>query len=264
MARRPTILLYLPETLRFLTRLPVPRFAWEPEAGPPDLDRLGPSFPLAGALIGLIGLIVHLTALVLLPGFVAATLAVGAMVLATGALHEDGFADTADGLGGMDRERRLAIMRDSRLGTFGALALMLALLLRIGALEGLAAISWAGAASALLAASSLARLGALAVVGALPSARPDGLAGRAGRPSVATLWKAGIAALAISAISLALANGWKELAGGLFLAAIAWIGIIRLASAKFGGQTGDVAGAAALTVEIAFLLGALIFARSIG
>ncbi|MCB4767932.1 adenosylcobinamide-GDP ribazoletransferase [Ancylobacter sp. Lp-2] len=260
----PTILIYLPTTLRFLTRLPVPRFSWEPEDGPPDLDRLGPCFPLAGALIGLIGLIVHLTALTILPGFIAATLAVGVMVLATGALHEDGFSDTADGLGGMTRERRLAIMRDSRLGTFGAVALLLATLLRIGALEGLATFSWAGAAGALLAAAALSRLAALGLIAALPSARPDGLAGRAGRPSRATLWKAGIAAVAISIVSVVTTMGWTAFLSGLLIALLAWSGIIRLASAKFGGQTGDVAGAAALTVEIAFLLGALIFARSIG
>ena len=264
MAFRPTIFLYLPAALRFLTRLPVPRFAWEPEDGPPDLDRLGPAFPLAGAMVGVIGVIVHLTALTLLPPFLAATLAVGALVLATGALHEDGFADTADGLGGMDRARRLAIMRDSRLGTFGAVALLLATLLRIGALEGLAALSWAGAGGALVAASALARLAALGLIGALPSARPDGLAGRAGRPAVATLWKAGIATLAICAVSIMLTMGWMGFLAGLLIAALAWIGIVRLASAKFGGQTGDVAGAAALAVEIAFLLGALIFARSIG
>lgn len=264
MALLPPPILHLPATLRFLTRLPVPRFGWEPEDGPPDLDRLGSAFPLAGAVVGLIGGGVLLAASTVLPPLLAATLAVGALAVVTGALHEDGLADTADGLGGMDREHRLAIMRDSRLGSFGAVALVLALMLRVGALEALTALSPLAAAGTLVAASVLARLAALALIAALPAARPEGLAGRAGRPSTATLWKAGIAALIISGLFAVYTMSWATLLTGFLVAGLAWSSLVRLAAAKFGGHTGDVAGAAALVVEIAFLIGALIFPPSIG
>lgn len=264
MARPTDCLTHLPAALRFLTRLPVPPIPGEPEPGPPDLDRLGPAFPLAGALIGLIGLIVHLTALTVLPVWIAALITVAVLVAITGGLHEDGLADTADALGGMSRERRLAIMRDSRLGSFGALALMLALALRVGALAELSMISVACAGGALVAASALSRLAALGLIGALPSARPDGLAGRAGRPGARSMWIAGMAGAGVAAISIVPTSSWHVLAGGAMVAALAFSSIARLAAAKFGGQTGDVAGAAALTVEIAFLIGALIFARQIG
>lgn len=268
MAIRPppvaSLLVQLPAALRFLTRLPIPRFPGEPEDGPPDLDRLGPAFPLAGALIGLIGAVVYLATLAILPPFIAATLAFAALAAITGALHEDGFADTADGLGGSSRERRLAIMRDSRIGSFGAIALILAYTLRIGAVTSLTAEGPFAAAGALVAAAALARAATLFVIAALPSARPDGLAAQAGQPKSATLWMAGIATCAVTIICVVPAMGWVPFAGGIILAVLAAFGLARLAAAKFGGQTGDIAGAAALTVEIAFLLATLIFARQIG
>src|SRR5688572_7169375 len=101
----------VPAALRFLSRLPVPRMAHEAAFdGPPDIERLGPAFPLAAAAIGLTGAL----ALVIghwlnLGSFIAATLAVGVLAMVTGALHEDGLADTADALGGMTIARRLEI-----------------------------------------------------------------------------------------------------------------------------------------------------------
>ncbi|PZF79116.1 adenosylcobinamide-GDP ribazoletransferase, partial [Jiangella anatolica] len=112
----------------FLTRLPV-------GSSPAPLDRAGAWFPLVGLLVGSVGLGVWWVADGLAGPLVAAVAAVLATVIVTGALHEDGLADTADGLwGGSTRERRLEIMRDSRLGTYGALALAGDLLLRVAVL----------------------------------------------------------------------------------------------------------------------------------
>ncbi len=257
------VLRALPAALRFLSRLPVPRLPFEPaQDGPPDLDRLAPAFPLAGALIGLTGALTALVfALIGLPAPVAATLAVLVLIAAAGGLHEDGLADVADGLGGMIVAKRLEIMRDSRLGSFGVLALVLAVVLRITVLQALLDVDVYAAAAGLVAAAAVGRLAPVLMLAALPPARPEGLGHGAGRPSPAARWKAGVLALVIAAFLVIPGFGGLALAGGLVLGFIAFSGLVRLARAQFGGQTGDVAGAAALLVEIAFLLGLLIFAR---
>ncbi len=161
---------------QFLTRLPTPRLgAFEPDW----IARSARYFPLVGQLVGLLSAAVWLAAGRFWPGLPAAVLAVAAGVLATGGFHEDGLADTADGLGdGQDRERRLAIMKDSRIGGYGALALGLMLTLRIGLLAGLS--PWSGAL-ALVVAHGGARAAAVMVMAALPYAGdPDGRQGQAG------------------------------------------------------------------------------------
>lgn len=257
------ILSHVPAALRFLSRLPVPRFSFEQQAdGAPDIERLGPALPVAGAILGLIGALVLLVALgVGLNGFIAATLAFGTLAAITGAFHEDGLADTADALGGMSRERRLEIMRDSRLGSFGAVALILAFALRIGTLDALSAASAVGAAGALVAASALSRVAGLWILHALPHARSDGLAHSAGQPSTHSFRQAAMIGLVIAALLVVPTLGALPLLAGLVLGAAALFGLARLSSAQFGGQSGDVAGAAALVSEIAFLIGVLIFAR---
>lgn len=259
------ILSHVPAALRFLSRLPVPRFSFEKQTdGAPDIERLGPALPIAGALLGLIGSLVLLAALgVGLKGFLAATLAFGTLAAISGAFHEDGLADTADALGGMSRERRLEIMRDSRLGSFGAVALILAFVLRIGTLDALSSISAMGAAGALIAASALSRVAGLWILYALPPARADGLAHSAGRPSIDSFRQTAVIGLVIAAILVVPTLGALPLLAGLILGTAALFGVTRLSSAQFGGQSGDVAGAAALVCEIAFLIGALIFARTI-
>ena len=109
----------------------------EPEPGAPlDIDRIAWAAPVAGVAVGLIGaLVLALTTLLGLPLLLRAGLATAALVVATGALHEDGLADVADGFGGgATRARKLEIMRDSRIGAYGAIAIALALILRVGAL----------------------------------------------------------------------------------------------------------------------------------
>ncbi|TSJ62994.1 adenosylcobinamide-GDP ribazoletransferase [Starkeya sp. 3C] len=253
----------VPEALRFLSRLPVPRLPFEAApGGPPDLDRLGPALPAAGAVLGLIAAAVFLAAHGLgLGGFLAATLAVGTLVAITGALHEDGLADVADALGGWSVERRLEIMKDSRIGSFGVCALVLAFALRLGTLAALAAEGALAAAAALMAAVAVSRLAGLWMLSALPFARADGLARSAGVPGLASRRTAFAVALLIAALLVVPTLGPMALLGGVILGIAAFFGIARLARAQFGGQTGDVAGAATLTVEIAFLMGLLIFAR---
>ena len=167
------------DAFRFFTRLNV---------GPPALDapldiaRIAWAAPVAGAVVGLIGaLVLALTALLGLPLLLRAGLAMAALVAATGALHEDGLADVADGFGGgTTRERKLEIMRDSRIGAYGAIALALALILRVGALA--AALDggfWRGSLSLILVAA-LSRVGALTPLALLPPARADGAGAAAG------------------------------------------------------------------------------------
>lgn len=232
------------EAVAFLTRLPIPS----------HVARGAPSawaWPLAGALVGLLGAAPAAAALWLGMGpGVAAALALLAQAAATGGLHEDGLADCADGFwGGRTRERRLEIMRDSRVGSFGALALALGVLLRWSALSAL--LATAGPWGALAAAGALSRWPMAWVLAALPSARPEGLARLIGPPARTTLAIGGALALATSLLA-----GPDGLGAALavLLASGAWMGVAR---AKIGGQTGDVCGAAQQVSEAAALLALL-------
>ncbi|NIA68098.1 adenosylcobinamide-GDP ribazoletransferase [Pelagibius litoralis] len=214
------------------------------------LARASRCYPLVGALVGVIAALIFLAADRLgLPPGLAALSAIVATVLVTGALHEDGLADLADGFGGGgDRARKLAIMRDSRIGSYGVIALILALALRAGSL---AAIAEPGAvAAALIAAESLSRGGLAAIMAGLPPARPDGLAAHVGRPG-------GSAALAAILIAAALAFvllDWQAAVLSL-LALVAAQGLVALlARRQIGGYTGDVLGAAQQIGATAILL----------
>jgi len=227
--------------LGFLTRLPV----GAPEAG---LARAARLFPLAGAIIGLAGGIVYAVALELgLPSLLAATAAVGATILLTGGLHEDGLADLADGFGGgKDAAERLAIMRDSRTGAFGVLAIGLSLLARIAALSALAGPVGVGA---LVAAHALGRAALPAVMAREPYARADGLAVGAGRPREGDAFVAAGLGILFALLGL----GWGGGMLAILLAAAIALGMARLARRKIGGQTGDLLGAIEQLVEIAAL-----------
>jgi adenosylcobinamide-GDP ribazoletransferase len=232
--------------LAFLTRLPVrPERPWRDG----DLAASVPMFPVVGLLVGALGALVYAAASALgLPPLLAALLAVAAQIGSTGALHEDGLADFADGLGGASPAQSLAIMRDPRVGSFGVIALVLALAARAGALAALAAP--AEVAAALLAAAALSR-GLLPAALALPQARSDGLAAQAGRPHPARV----AAAVAIAMlIALLLLPAAAALIAGL-IAALAGAMVALLALRRLRGVTGDVLGAMQQAAEIAFLLG---------
>lgn len=222
-----------------LTRLPVPFAAPQAQGAW--------AWPLAGLLVGII---VACVAMVMdwlgLPASLAAVFVLVAGAVVTGGLHEDGLADCADGFwGGRTPARRLAIMKDSRIGSYGVLALVLTVLLRW---QAVVLILDAEAWPVLIAAAVLSRAPMAALAAALPNARGGGLSQSIGRPDRMT---------ALRGIGLALILGM--VAAGVpglcmaFWAGIAAFGVAMLARAKIGGQTGDVLGASQQMAETAAL-----------
>ena len=208
------------------------------------------AYPVAGLMLGgLAGLAGGLAMALGLPSPLTALIALAFLVVITGAMHEDGLADTADGLwGGWGPEQRLEIMRDSRIGAYGVIALILSLGARWAALWLLFEQGWAVAAAALVSAAALSRAAMPALMCALPHAREDGLSRSVGGVQPATAAIAiGVAVLA--ALLLAGAGG----IGAVFWSGLAALGIARLARAKIGGQTGDILGATQQAVETAVL-----------
>lgn len=227
--------------LALLTRLPVR--ASFPEAGTAVWVW---AFPLVGLIVGgaSVGAASGLLALGLPVG--AVVIGLGLQVILTGAMHEDGLADTADGLwGGWTPERRLEIMKDSHIGTYGVIALVLAFLWRWslwGALIGLAPL-------ALIAGAVVSRAAMAGVMAALPHARPSGLSHTTGRPAKMT-------AMVAAGVSGGIALLCLGLTGALLAtlaACAAAMGLALLARAKIGGQTGDILGATQVASEIIVL-----------
>jgi adenosylcobinamide-GDP ribazoletransferase len=182
------------------------------------------------------------------PVTVAAGLVLAVQAALTGALHEDGLADTCDGLlGGRTPERRMEIMRDSRIGAFGALGLMLSVLIRWAALVAVLAVpmGWA----MVIGVSALSRGAMAGVMAALPPARPDGLSQHQGRP---TFMQAG-AALAVAGV-IALPALGLALLPVVALGLVAVTALAIWARARIGGQTGDILGATQQVAEIAALI----------
>lgn len=237
----------------FLTRLPL---RWKGD-WPADLDRRAlPWFPIVGGLIGAGGgLSFWLLCMAGLSPALAAVVTVAALTWLTGALHEDGLADVADGFGGgRDTASKLSIMKDSRVGTYGAMALILAVLARVGVLATLA--DPRTVALALIGAHAFSR-GLLPLMKlALPDARTQGVSAGQGRPDHARA----LVALLIGFTLASSALGKLNLESGLFslsimaVSAVAvWL-LARLARRQIGGITGDVLGAGQQVAEIAFLL----------
>jgi adenosylcobinamide-GDP ribazoletransferase len=194
-----------------------------------------------------------------LPPLICAALAVSALVIVAGGLHEDGLADVADGFGGgATRDRKLEIMRDSRIGAYGAAALALSLILRIAALAALLERGLGEAAAALVLAGAVSRAFALLPLALLAPARPEGLGAGAGRLEMGAARAAGIVALIVAALLGFCALGVGRAILGLVLALLAALTITAIARRQIGGQTGDVAGAAQQLAEIACLCGLLI------
>ncbi len=244
------------DALRFFTRLPLPAAA----SAPLDFNRIAWAAPVAGAVVGAIGATVLAVAERLgLPALVGASLATAALVAVTGALHEDGLADVADGFGGgRTHERKLEVMRDSRIGAFGAIALMLALILRVGALSAALSHSPSTAAGALILVAALSRAGALMPLALLDPARGDGAGAAAGRLATSSFAAAcGIALVLALTIGLFTVGAGRALDAALG-GAVGAAAMTLLASRQIGGQTGDVAGAAQQWAEVAGWCGLLI------
>src|ERR1700730_8084181 len=229
-----------------LTRVPMPH----PDgAMPAGLARAQRAFPLVGAMVGLVVGLVDLSLLAIgIPALAAAALALGASAALTGALHEDGLAGVGDGFGGgRDRAEKLSIMRDSRLGTYGAIVLLVGFSARLSALASLPS---AAIGPGLVAAHALARAAIPVLAASLPFARDDGLGKSAGRPEAASAITAVIIAVAIALLCLsvkeALLSVAVTVAGAAAMAVLAW--------RQIGGVTGDVFGAAEQIAETAVLV----------
>jgi adenosylcobinamide-GDP ribazoletransferase len=238
--------------LVFLTRLPL-----RPNGpvGMGDLASVVHWFPVVGVLVGVAGGAAFTLAHFLhLPSWPAAVLALGAMLLLTGALHEDGLADTADALGALpDQARALAVMRDSRIGSFGTLALILVVGGRLGALAGF----WEPlrAIAALVAAAAFSRALMPLVMWAQPSARSQGLAATAGRPPTDRV----LIGLAIGATLTILILPTGQGLGAMLAAALVAAFTAKALGRAFGGCTGDTLGAVQQLTEMAFLFALVIW-----
>jgi adenosylcobinamide-GDP ribazoletransferase len=229
-----------------LTRLPVAAA----ETGYGAVSRASWAFPLVGAGVGMIAaLTLFIAAAFGLSQASAVLLGLVAAGLVTGALHEDGLADTADGLGGgRDREEKLAIMRDSRQGTYGILALILSIGLRAVALASIPGPIEAGLA--MIAAHTVSRAFLPATMAWLSPARDDGLGATAGTPTEITA----LIALGIGILVGIGMLGPMRGAVALVLCGLAVAATALLARRQIGGYTGDVLGAFQQIGEIVMLL----------
>ncbi len=230
----------------FLTRLPMPH----PDgASPANFVRAHRLFPLVGAVIGgAVGLACLALRAWGVPDLAASALALGAGALLTGALHEDGLADVGDGFGGgRDASAKLEIMRDSRLGTYGALTLMVSFVAKLSALS---VLRDALVVQSLIAAHALARGVLPAMAMSLPYARKDGLAANAGQPGFGVTATAAGSALVIAWLALP----WRMALGAALAAAASAIGMRLLAQRQIGGQTGDVLGGTEQVAETFILV----------
>lgn len=230
----------------FLTRLPWPR----PVPQDRPLMAAAWALPVAGLSVGAAAaLALGIGDAVSLPAMASAALALAAGALASGALHEDGLADLADGFGGgRDAESKRRIMRDSHIGSYGVLALILATAAKLAALTALLPAGMA--VTALLVSHALGRAAIPALVLWQPFAATDGLARLAGRPDIkGAAWAAGIGA-GVAIVLLPAGIGVAAvLAAAGAAAVVGW-----LARRQIGGVTGDVLGAAEQAAEVAALL----------
>lgn len=231
--------------LVFFTRLPLPGF----DFGERRLADAIWAAPLVGVAVGVIGGAVYVAALMLgVPVPVAAALALAATMLATGCLHEDGLSDVADGFGGgKTREKKLEIMRDSRIGAYGAAALMMSALIRWSAVAALANPLYA--CTALIAAHAASRALLPMFMHIVPAARQDGLGAGAGTVKA----DAACVALAIGAAAL-VATSLAGLLPAVILLAFVFLAFRMLCLRQIGGQTGDTLGALQQLGEIAVLV----------
>jgi len=253
--------------VQFLTRLPVPDPGWEEGR----LDRAAKWFPLVGALVGLVsGGTFFLFLFLGLKFPLSMLLAILIGILVTGALHEDGLADTADGLGGgQTRERRLAIMKDSSIGTYGALALIFILVFRMGLYPDTRPIKIQyGIGSefsirnltvllAFVAAHTASRGAMLIVLWSLLYARDEDSAKVPPLTEPASWFSALIAigTVALASIPVGFILGGGAIAIALITTLIAVLCLRMVFRAKLGGWTGDTAGATQQICEVTFLVG---------
>jgi len=240
--------------LGFLSRIPLPDRFFADHDG--SMGRAARAFPAAGVLIAALpALILCLLLAFNADPLMSALLALATLTILTGALHEDGLADTADGLGGgRDREHALAIMKDSRIGTYAGVALILSFALRAAALAAIARHAPPLAAGAtLLAAAAVSRALMVWHWSALPPARPTGVAAAAGKPQKTARAIALLSAAAIAAVLLLSTVSAVAFLAILAVAVLVALAFTRWVETRLGGHTGDTIGATQQICEITLL-----------
>lgn len=243
---------YFFAALRFFTRLPVPAWVGHSDA---QLNHAARYFPLVGLLVGLIGAVVTALALKVMPASLAIMLGMVATLLVTGAFHEDGFADTCDGFGGgWNKDQVLTIMKDSRIGSYGAVGLFMMLLFKWNALFSLFALDGWLLLPALLAAHAASRAASVTLIYALDYVRDsDGkskpLASRMRMGELLFAWACGLAPCFLLPQQMMLQ--------GLALMLLVTLLFATYSKHRIGGYTGDVLGATQQLAEVAFYLGCL-------
>ena len=234
--------------LRFFTRLPVPGALGQDA---PALARAMRYFSAVGLIVGAIAGLAFAITTFFWPKTLAVLAAMATAILITGALHEDGWSDTVDGLGGgRDKESALSIMRDSRIGTFGAVGLILLLLVRFFALIE---IDMLLVPVAMIAAHAVSRFCSTVVFHRLDYARTDGKAG----PFTDKLGKSDLIFAGVAALLPVLLLPPGQSFPALLLAAAATYWLMRQCSRRIGGYTGDCLGAIQQLAEVAFYSGLL-------
>lgn len=236
----------VPAALGLLSRLPV---KVDIDSATQRGAKAAWAYPIAGLILALIaGAVGQIALWIGLPITLTAGLILATLVISTGAMHEDGLADAADGLwGGWDKARRLAIMKDSNIGAYGVIALVIGLGLRWQAL--VIVLDHGALWPALIIVAMLSRTMMVPLMARLPNARDTGLSHSVGRPSLTTSRIAeGIAILAALAL-FQLAGFWL-----IGIALVAVVACAAIAKSKISGQTGDVLGATQQVTEIALLL----------
>lgn len=242
-------------SLGFLSRIPVPSSWFIGDDG--KLSTTCRAFPIASAIMTLPAIIILIGSNILaLPPLLAAVLSVSALIIVSGALHEDGMADVADGFfGSSDKDRRLAIMKDSRIGTYGALAIIISFSIRTIAIAAILQASVTGATLAIIAASAISRGALVWHWSQLESARKGGTADKVGAPTADALTFALISSVIIAVSCSIGAKGFIPTILALCCAVSASFAFRKLTKEKIGGHTGDSLGASAVIAEAAFLIG---------
>ena len=245
---------YFFAALRFFTRLPVP--AWVGHS-PEQLNHAARYFPLVGILVGAIGAGVTLAGSLALPASLAVVLGMAATILATGAFHEDGLSDTCDGMGGgWDKAQALAIMKDSRIGSYGAIGIGLLLLAKWNALVGLAGGQRVPAfAVALVAGHAVSRLASTLLIRTLDYVRDDDTS--KSKPLARRMAAGELLAAAVFGLAPCALLPWRHALVALaFVVLVTWLAA-RYFLRRIGGYTGDCLGALQQATELAFYLGLL-------
>ena len=237
--------------LQFFSRLPIPRWVG---FDPAWLNQASRYFPLVGVVVALITGAVYVVAFKFFPPAIAVILSVAAGIYATGAFHEDGFADMCDGFGGgMTRERVLEIMKDSRIGAYGAIGIFCLLLLKCATLTHMPPF---GVLAALLVAHPMSRLMAVSLIWRLDYARAEGKS----KPLAQKMRTMEFAIAAVTALLPALILiymgwlSWTMLISGFALALLATVWLARKFVRRIGGYTGDCLGAVQQVTEAIFHL----------